>query len=223
MTSHWRQLKKTLQWIQERQGLSLRRLSLPLPHLLCVWGGGREDTLLMTADCGDVGGRNMKSAMGAWKGLQTSPVWGITAAGLILLSGSSGWGRQETELKSGSPLPLCQGLSFLFLMCVFILYFYIIRLSSNHFINLLNALILSAAEGKIILLLIGKLSCLHISHFIAVLKLVLYISWSMTTDIGSSFPFCSVRSVMGMELEKHFLNGCMMVEARPVFVKGRTH
>lgn len=102
--------------------------------------------------------------------------------------------------------PLCQGLSFLFLMHVFILYFYIICLSSNHFINLLNALILSAAEGKIILLLIGKLSCLHISHFIAVLKLVLYISWSMTTNVVSPFPFCSVRSVMGMELEKHFLN-----------------
>lgn len=150
----------------------------------------------------------MKSAMGAWKGLQTSPVWGITAAVLILLSGSSGWGRQETELKSGLPLPLCERLSFLFLMRVFVLYFYIICLSSNHFINLLNALILSAAEGKIILLLIGKLSCLHISLFIAVLKLVLYISWSMTTNIGSPFPFCSVRSVMGMKLEKHFLNGC---------------
>lgn len=91
------------------------------------------------------------------------------------------------------------------------------------FINLLNALILSATEGKIIVLFMRKLSCLHISHFIAVLKLVLYISSSMTTIVGSPFPFCSVRSVMGMELEKHFLNGWMMVEARPVFGKNRTH
>lgn len=112
--------------------------------------------------------------------------------------GSKGEGDSRHSWSLDHPAaPRVKDCPWFICMC---LCFYVICLSSNHFINLLNALILSAAEGKIILLHMRKSSGMHISHFIAVLKLVLYILFVHDNKPRKSFPilFCKVSDGHGI-------------------------